>query len=85
MKKKVASGVSLGLSLVLMSTVTVLTGCRFGFASDPDDPNQEVVEEPIDTSIDTFQYDSSLGGDKNYALEFQGGDSGCTGEDGSRV
>lgn len=62
MKKKVASGVSLGLSLVLMSTV--LTGCRFGFASDPDDPNQEVVEEPIDLSIDTFQYDNSLGGTK---------------------
>ena len=57
-----ASGVSLGLSLVLMSTV--LTGCRFGFASDPDDPNEEVVEEPIDVSIDTFQYDSSLGGTK---------------------
>ncbi len=62
MKRKVASGVSLGLSLVLMSTV--LTGCRFGFASDPDDPNEEVVEEPIDVSIDTFQYDSSLGGQK---------------------
>lgn len=62
MKRKVASGVSLGLSLVLMSTV--LTGCRFGFASDPDDPNEEVVEEPIDVSIDTFQYDSSLGGTK---------------------
>ncbi|MCI9360020.1 MAG: carbohydrate ABC transporter substrate-binding protein [Hungatella sp.] len=62
MKKKVASCVSLGLSLVLMSTV--LTGCRFGFASDPDDPNEEVVEEPIDVSIDTFQYDSSLGGTK---------------------
>lgn len=62
MKKRVASGVSLGLSLVLMSMV--LTGCRFGFASDPDDPNQEVVEEPIDLSIDTFQYDNSLGGQK---------------------
>lgn len=62
MKKRVASGVSLGLSLVLMSMV--LTGCRFGFASDPDDPNQEVVEEPIDLSIDTFQYDNSLGGTK---------------------
>lgn len=62
MKKRAASGVSLGLSLVLMSTV--LTGCRFGFASDPDDPNQEVVEEPIDLSVDTFQYDNSLGGTK---------------------
>ena len=42
--------------------VTSLTGCRFGFASDPDDPNEEVKEEPIDTSIDTFEYDASLEG-----------------------
>ena len=46
MKRKVASGVSLGLSLVLMSTV--LTGCRFGFASDPDDPNEEPELDYID-------------------------------------
>lgn len=60
MRKKVLRGVSLGLTLALMSTM--LTGCRFGFASDPDDPNEEAKEEPIDTSIDTFEYDSSLSG-----------------------
>ena len=29
--------------------VMMLTGCRFGFASDPDDPNEVVQEVPIDT------------------------------------
>ena len=63
MRKRVMKKViSLGLVLAFMSAM--LTGCRFGFASDPDDPNEEVVEEPIDVSIDTFQYDSSLGGTK---------------------
>ena len=62
MKRKAAACVSMGLSFVLVASV--LSGCRFGFASDPDDPNQEVVEEPIDTSTDTFQYDSSLNGTK---------------------
>lgn len=52
--------ISLGLAAAL--TMTMLTGCRFGFASDPDDPNEEVKEEPIDTSVDTFSYDSSLQG-----------------------
>ena len=42
----------------------MLTGCRFGFASDPDDPNEVVQEEPIDTSVDTFEYDASLSGTK---------------------
>lgn len=60
MRKKVLQGISFGLSLVLIPTM--LTGCRFGFASDPDDPNEVVKEEPIDTSIDTFEYDSSLSG-----------------------
>lgn len=60
MKRKAVSRISLGLSLVLLSTV--LSGCTFGFASDPDDPNEIVREEPIDTSVDTFQYDSSLKG-----------------------
>ncbi len=60
MRKKVLKGISLGLALVLVPTM--LTGCRFGFASDPDDPNEEVKEEPIDTSVDTFEYDSSLSG-----------------------
>ena len=42
--------------------MTTLSGCRFGFASDPDDPNEEVKEVPIDTSTDTFTYDASLEG-----------------------
>lgn len=62
MKRKAASCILLGLSLALVSAG--LTGCRFGFASDPDDPNEQVAEEPIDTSVDTFQYDSSLSGTK---------------------
>lgn len=62
MKRKAASCILLGLSLAFVSAG--LTGCRFGFASDPDDPNEQVAEEPIDTSVDTFQYDSSLSGTK---------------------
>lgn len=60
MKRKAISRISLGLSLVLLSSA--LSGCTFGFASDPDDPNATVQEEPIDTSVDTFQYNSSLQG-----------------------
>lgn len=56
MTKAVSSG------LVVALTMTMLTGCRFGFASDPDDPNEETKEVPIDTSVDTFEYDSSLNG-----------------------
>ncbi|MCI9616007.1 MAG: extracellular solute-binding protein, partial [Dorea sp.] len=52
--------VSAVLTAVLLTTM--LTGCRFGFASDPDDPNEEEKEVPIDTSVDTFEYDSSLSG-----------------------
>ena len=59
-KKVMARIVSVMLVVVLM--MTMLTGCRFGFASDPDDPNEEEKKEPIDTSIDTFEYDSSLNG-----------------------
>ena len=62
MKRNVAKLAASGLSVVLMTTM--LTGCRFGFASDPDDPNEVKKEEPIDTSIDTFSYDSSLNGTK---------------------
>ena len=62
MKRNVAKLAASGLSVVLMTTM--LTGCIFGFASDPDDPNEEVKEEPIDTSVDTFSYDSSLNGTK---------------------
>ena len=48
--------------LVLVLLLTTLSGCRFGFASDPDDPNEVEEVIPIDTSIDTFEYDSSLSG-----------------------
>ena len=48
---------------VLAALITsAVTGCRFGFASDPDDPNEVEVKEPIDTSVDTFEYDPSLSG-----------------------
>ena len=56
----VAKFIAAGLSIVMMTTV--LTGCRFGFASDPDDPNEKEEEQPIDMSIDTFSYDSGLSG-----------------------
>lgn len=52
--------IALGLVTVLMTMM--LTGCRFGFASDPDDPNEVEEEEPIDTSVDTFEYDDTLKG-----------------------
>ena len=42
--------------------MTSLTGCTFGFASDPDDPNEVEEKVPIDLSTDTFTYDSSLSG-----------------------
>lgn len=48
--------------LIAGMTASLLTGCRFGFASDPDDPNEEAKEIPIDTSVDTFEYDTSLDG-----------------------
>lgn len=61
MKRNVVARVmAAGLAAVL--TTTMLTGCRFGFASDPDDPNEVKKEEPIDTSVDTFTYNSSLEG-----------------------
>lgn len=60
MRKKVVK--SLCLMLILALTSSMLGGCRFGFASDPDDPDEEVKEEPIDTSVDTFEYDDSLEG-----------------------
>ena len=43
-------------------TAAAVSGVRFGFASNPDDPNQVAEVEPIDTSVDTFQYDPSLQG-----------------------
>lgn len=62
--KKSAGAKGIAVILAAAMAATMLTGCRFGFASDPDDPNEEVKEVPIDTSIDTFVYDSSLQGTK---------------------
>ncbi|MGN0483244.1 MAG: ABC transporter substrate-binding protein [Lachnospiraceae bacterium] len=61
MKRKVSKKVIASV-LTAVLAATSLTGCRFGFASDPDDPNEVVKEEPIDTSSDTFEYDDSLKG-----------------------
>ncbi len=59
-KNAMAKVIALGLSTAML--MTMLTGCRFGFASNPDDPNEVEETEPIDTSVDTFEYDSSLEG-----------------------
>lgn len=61
MKKKVVTKV-MAFSLAVVMASTALTGCTFGFASDPDDPNEVEEKEVIDTSIDTFQYDAGLEG-----------------------
>ncbi len=61
MKRKVKRK-AVAAALILALTATGLTGCRFGFASDPDDPNQVEEKVEIDTSIDTFAYDSALKG-----------------------
>lgn len=63
MRKKVMARI-VSVLLIVVMLMTMLTGCRFGFASDPDDPNEEEKKEPIDTSTDTFEYDSSLNGTK---------------------
>ena len=34
------------IGVMMVTAVLMLTGCRFGFASDPDDPN-EVVQEAV--------------------------------------
>ena len=61
MKKSIFSRlIALGVLSALIATAS--TGCRFGFASNPDDPNEVDVAEPIDTSVDTFAYDPSLQG-----------------------
>lgn len=61
MKKALISGLALVLALGVL-TAAAVSGVRFGFASNPDDPNEETQTEPIDTSVDTFQYDPSLEG-----------------------
>lgn len=61
MKQKVLKRVIASM-LAAVLAASVLTGCRFGFASDPDDPNEVEEKIPIDTSVDTFEYDTSLSG-----------------------
>ncbi len=61
MRKKVMARIVSSV-LVTALAATMLAGCRFGFASDPDDPNEEEKKVPIDTSTDTFAYDASLNG-----------------------
>ena len=61
MKRKLMTRVTAFGVVTALAAVT-LTGCRFGFASDPDDPNEVEKEIPIDTSVDTFEYDSALDG-----------------------
>ena len=61
MRKRVKTKI-ISAGLIVVMTTAMLTGCRFGFASDPDDPNEEEKTVPIDTSVDTFEYDSSLKG-----------------------
>lgn len=61
MKKKVLAKVIASVLVMVLMSAT-LTGCTFGFASDPDDPNEVAEEIPIDTSVDSFEYDTSLSG-----------------------
>ena len=50
MKRKVKRK-AVAAALILALTATGLTGCRFGFASDPDDPNQEAEKEPAGAGV----------------------------------
>lgn len=61
MKKKIVIKL-ITSALTVLIAATALTGCRFGFASDPDDPNEVEEAIPVDTSVDTFQYDFDLSG-----------------------
>lgn len=61
MKKAIVSVLIVVVALGAL-TAAAVSGVRFGFASNPDDPNQVDEAEPIDTSVDTFQYDPSLEG-----------------------
>ena len=59
MRKKVMAKVILTV-LILAMSVTVLTGCRFGFASDPDDPNEAEKKVVDDFSKKIDLNDSQL-------------------------
>lgn len=61
MKRNLMTRVT-AFGIVTALAAVTLTGCRFGFASDPDDPNEVEKEIPIDTSVDTFEYDFALDG-----------------------
>lgn len=61
MKKAIVSVLIVVVALGAL-TAAAVSGVRFGFASNPDDPNQVDEAEPINTSVDTFQYDPSLEG-----------------------
>ena len=63
MKKAIISLVIV-VALLAALVAAAVSGVRFGFASDPDDPNETDTAEPIDTSVDTFEYDPSLEGTK---------------------
>ena len=61
MKKAIISIVVI-VALLAALVSAAASGVRFGFASNPDDPNEVDEAEPIDTSVDTFEYDQSLAG-----------------------
>ena len=61
MKKKAMRKAVAAVLMIVLAAMS-LTGCRFGFASDPDDPNQVEEKIPIDTSVDTFVYNPDLKG-----------------------
>ena len=63
MKKAIISLVIV-VALLVALVAAAVSGVRFGFASNPDDPNETDTAEPIDTSVDTFEYDPSLEGTK---------------------
>lgn len=79
MYKKVVKRMTAAVMTAVMTSVT-LTGCTFGFASDPDDPNEKKEVIPIDTSTDTFQYDSSLDGTEITLLNSKAEIQGALGE-----
>ena len=61
MKKAIISIIVI-VALLAALVSAAASGVRFGFASNPDDPNEVDEAEPIDTSVDTFEYDQSLAG-----------------------
>ena len=63
MKKAIISLVIV-VALLAALVAAAVSGVRFGFARNPDDPNETDTAEPIDTTVDTFEYDPSLEGTK---------------------